>query len=101
MAPDPADLVALRKCEGADCTYAVNNAVTEVKDVLQAMSNHIAAMHPSSGGSEGGGAGGGSKNNAAIPALEEDVTLIQWEAWLARFQRWQLACKISDKSVEN
>ena len=59
MAPDPPDLAVLRLCERAVCTYAVNNAVAEVKDVLQAMSNHIASMHPSSGGSEGGGAGGG------------------------------------------
>ena len=33
MAPDPADLAVLRLCERADCTYAVNNAVAEVKDV--------------------------------------------------------------------
>ena len=101
MAPDPADLAALRLCERSDCLFAVNNAITELKDILLAMSNHIASMHPASGGSEGGGAGGGSKSNAPIPTLDEDVTEIQWSAWVSRFERWQLACKISDKAVEN
>ena len=101
MAPDPADLAALRLCERSDCSYAVNNAITEVKDCLLAMTNHIAAMHPASGGSEGGGAGGGTKSNAAIPALDEECNEIQWAAWVSRFERWQLACKISDKAVEN
>ena len=27
--------------------------------------------------------------------------MIQWDAWVSRFERWQLACKISDKAVEN
>ena len=36
-----------------------------------------------------------------IPILDEDVTEVQWSAWLARFERWQLSCKISDKAVEN
>ena len=101
MAPDPADLAALRLFERSDCSFSVNNAITELKNILLAMSNHIASMHPASGGSEGGGAGGGTKSNAAIPALDEDVTKIQWAAWVARFERWQLACKISDKAVEN
>ena len=26
---------------------------------------------------------------------------VQWLAWLSRFKRWQLSCKISDKAVEN
>ena len=53
MAPDPADLAALRLCERSDCTFAVNNAITDLKDILLAMANHIASMHPASGGSEG------------------------------------------------
>jgi hypothetical protein len=48
-----------------------------------------------------GGGAGGAKSNAAIPALEEECNEIQWSAWCARFERWQLACKISDKQVEN
>ena len=44
---------------------------------------------------------GGAKSNAAIPVLEEECNQIQWAAWCARFKRWQLACKISDKQVEN
>ena len=79
----------------------MNNAVVELKDILQAMSNHLLAMHPVSGNSDGGGGAGGSKSNAAIPALEEECNQIQWAAWQARFERWQLACKISDKQVEN
>ena len=85
MAPDPAELTALRLCERSDCTFAVNNAITELKDILLAMANHIASMHPASGGSEGGGAGGGSKSNALIPSLDEDVTEVQWSAWVSRF----------------
>ena len=26
---------------------------------------------------------------------------VQWSAWLSRFERWQLSCKISDRAVEN
>ena len=96
-----ADLATLRLCERADCDFAVINGITELKDILLAMANHIASMHPASGGSEGGGAGGGAKSNAPIPTLDEDVTEVQWSAWKSRFERWQLSCKISDKAVEN
>ena len=98
---DPADLAAIRLCERSDCTYSVNNAVVELKDILQAMSNHLLAIFPVSGNSDGGGGAGGSKSNAAIPALEEECNQIQWAAWQACFERWQLACKISNKQVEN
>ena len=29
------------------------------------------------------------------------MTEVQWSAWTSRFERWQLACKISDKAVKN
>ena len=99
--PDPADLAAIRLCERVDCTFTVNNAVQDLKDILQAMSNHMLSMHPVSGSSDRGDGAGGAKSNAAIPALEEGCNQIQWAAWCARFERWQLACKISDKQVEN
>ena len=86
-------------CEKTDCEYKVTNGLTVVKDILMAMSNHLAAMHPASGGSEGGG--GGSKSNAAIPMLEEGITEMPWAAWRARFDRWAVACKLSDKNIEN
>ena len=93
---DPAVLAVIRLCERSDCDYLVNDGIAELKDILQAMSNHILSMHrAAAGGGEGGGAGG-AKNNAAIPALDEDCNEIQWFAWCARFERWQLACKISD-----
>ena len=47
------------------------------------------------------GGAGGAKSNAPIPTLDADVSEVQWSAWLARFERWQLSCKISDKAVEN
>ena len=96
---EAANLARLKLCERTDCTYAVLNGITDLKDILMAMSNHIASMHPAAGGSEGGA--GGSKSNAPIPTLDEDVTEVQWSAWLARFERWQLSCKIPDKGVEN
>ena len=83
---DPADLATLRLCERADCEFAVLNAITDQKDILLAMSNHIGLMHPAAGGSEGGGAGG-AKSNAPIPTLDEDVTEAQWSAWKSRFER--------------
>ena len=96
-----AQLAQLRVCERTECTFAVMNAITELKDILMAMSNHIASMHPAgAGGGEGGGAGG-AKSNAPIPTLEADVSEVQWSAWLSRFERWQLSCKISDKAAEN
>ena len=102
MAPlDPANLAVIRLCERSDCSFVVNNAVQDLKDILQAMSNHILSMHPVTGSSDGGGGAGGAKSNAAIPALEEECNEIQMSAWDARFERWQLACKISDKQVEN
>ena len=76
----PADLAAIRLYEWSHCTYSVNNAVVELKDILQAMSNHLMAIHPVSGNSNGGGGAGGSKSNAAIPALEEECNQIQWAA---------------------
>ena len=78
----------------------MTNAIEDLKDILQCMSNHILSLHPVSGGSDGSG-GGSSKSNAAIPMLQEDCDEIAWQAWLARFERWQAACKITDKQVEN
>ena len=52
---EAADLARLRLCERTDCTYVVHNGITDLKDILMAMSNHIASMHPAAGGSEGGG----------------------------------------------
>ena len=49
-----ADLATLRICERTDGTFAVLNGITYLKDILMAMSNHIASMHPAAGGSEGG-----------------------------------------------
>mgnify|MGYP000988614497 FL=1 len=97
---DVIDLRSIRVCERPDCTFNVNNGVTRVSDILQAMTNHLLAVHPVSGG-DGGGGSGGSKSNAAIPALDEECSLMQYAAWVARFERWQLACKITDKQVEN
>ena len=64
------------------------------------MSNHLLAMHPV-GQSDGGGGAASGKSSAAIPVLQEDCDEIAYAAWLARFERWQLACRITDKQVEN
>ena len=34
---DPADLAVIRLCERSDCNFAVNNAISELKDILQAI----------------------------------------------------------------
>ena len=92
-----AELVLLWLCEKSDCEYKVTNGLTDVKEILLAMSNHLAAMHPASGGSEGGG--GGCTSNAAIPMLEEGITEMAWAARRARYDRWAVACKLSDKTL--
>ena len=70
-----AQLAQLRVCERTECTFAVMNAITDLKDILKAMSNHIASMHPpGAGGGEGGGA---AKSYAPIPTLEADVSEVQ------------------------
>ena len=62
MAPiDPADLAVIRLCERSDCNFVVNNAIEDLKDILQAMSNHILSMHPVAGSSDGGGWSRGSQ----------------------------------------
>ena len=97
---DPAALAESRKCERVDCTFKVPNAVTDLNHILQCMSNHLLAMHPV-GQSDTGGGGAAGKSSAAIPILSEDCDEIAYAAWLARFERWQLACRITDKQVEN
>ena len=97
----PADLATLRICEREDCEFTVLNGVTDLKDILMAMANHLAAIHPARGGSEGGRGGGGGKSNVPIPQLDEDITEVQRCGLKSRFERWQLPCKISDKAVEN
>ena len=82
-----AELAALRQCEKEGCEHRIPNRVTDLKNILLAMSNHLVAVHPFSTGSEGGGA----KSYAAIPQLKEGISEIQWSAWRARFDRWALA----------
>ena len=43
-----AKLALLQRCEKRSCDYKITNGLTDVKDILLAMSNHLAAMHPSS-----------------------------------------------------
>ena len=92
------ELTALRQWEKPECEHKITNGLKDVKDILLAMSNHLAAVHPTSGGSEGGV---GAKSNATIPMLDEGLSEIAWSAWRARFDRWALACKLSDKNIEN
>ena len=95
---DPADLASLRLCEKPDCVYAVTNGLKDVKDILHAISNHIAAIHPSL---EPEGGEGASKSTTSILTLEENITETQWAAWKARFNWYCVACKLSDKNIEN
>ena len=44
----PADLATLRLCEQAECDFTVINGITDLKDILMVMANHIASMHPAS-----------------------------------------------------
>ena len=92
------ELTALRQCEKPGCEQKITNGLKDVKDILLAMSNHLAAVHPKSGGSEGGG---GAKSNAAIPMLKEGLSEIAWSASQPRFDPWALACKLSDRNIEN
>ena len=89
---DPAELLSLRKCEKPTCDYTVTNGLIDVKDILHAMSNHLAAVHPSSQ-SEGGG--GASKSTPSIPMLEENITETALAAWKARFDPYCVAYKLS------
>ena len=61
------EIAALRQCEGRE--HRIPNGVTDLQNILLAMSDNLFAVHPSSGGSEGGGA----KSNAAISQLEEEI----------------------------
>ena len=42
-----------------------------------------------------------AKSTAAIPSLDEECSAIQYAAWVARLERWQAACRITDKAMEN
>jgi len=42
-----------------------------------------------------------AKSTAVIPSLDEECSAIQYAAWVARLERWQAACRISDKAMEN
>ena len=60
------ELAALRRCEQEGCEHRITNGLTDVQNILLAMSNHLAAVHPFSGRSEGGG----EKSNPEIPQLD-------------------------------
>ena len=62
------ELTALRQCEKPGCDHKITNGLKDIRDILLAMSNHLAAVHPTSGDYEGGG---GVKSNAAFPMLKE------------------------------
>ena len=42
-----------------------------------------------------------AKSTAVIPSLDEECSAIQYAAWVARLERWQAACRITDKAMEN
>ena len=48
------ELKALRKCEKEACEHKIPNGVKDLKDILMAMANHLAAVHPASGGQKEG-----------------------------------------------
>ena len=69
---DPAELAKLRKCERESCTFAVTNAIEDLKDILQCMSNHLLSLHPV-GGSDGGGGGGSATSTAEFQSFRKIV----------------------------
>ena len=44
------DMRSIRRCEKPECTYTVQNGITKIADILQAMTNHLHAVHPATGG---------------------------------------------------
>ena len=67
------ELAALRQCEKDGCEHKILNGVTNLRDILLAMSNHFAAVHPSSGGSEG---------------EEEQRVMLQFPNWKKEFLKF-------------
>ena len=84
----PEALAVIRLCERPDCTFAVNNAIQELKKTYfkQGLTTSFPCIQGQEAVRGGGGRGGGGANsNAAIPALEEECDEIRWSAWCARF----------------
>ena len=93
-----AKLAELRACGAVSCGYKVPNCLTDVDHILKALNNHILAVHPAV---QKPNVGGSAKLTATLPMLEESISETAYQAWLYRFDRYCISCKLSDDKIKN
>ena len=96
MALGETELAELRRCMSNGCGYNVPNGLTNVDHILKALNNHILGAHPVVSTKNGGGT---VKSTATLPILEESITETQYQAWLHRFNRYCVSCKLLNDDI--
>ena len=92
------ELAELRACGAPECGYKVPNGLTDVDHILKALNNHILGAHPVVNKPNGGGS---AKSTATLPMLEESISETAYQAWLFRFDRYCISCKLTDDNMKN
>ena len=91
------ELAQLRRCEAVECEYKVPNGITDITQIIGVLNNHILASHPVVQKPAGGGS---EKFNATLSILEEVISETQYQAWLYRFERYCVSCKLTDDEIK-
>ena len=91
------ELAQLRKCEAAECEYKVPNGAKDITQIIGVLNRHILASHPVRQKPAGGGS---VKLSATLPILEEGISENQYQAWLYRFERYCVSCKLTDDEIK-
>ena len=92
------ELAELRAFGAESCEYKVPNSLTDVDHILKALNNYILAVHPAVQKPAGEGF---AKSTATWPLLEDSISETAYQAWLYRFDRYCVSCKLSNDDIKN
>ena len=90
------ELAELEACGNVECEYKVQSGVKDINHILKALNDHILATHPAI---QKPAVGGSATSAATLPMLEQSI--LEYQAWMYRFDRYCTSCKLIDGEIKN